>query len=139
MGISQLRIKEKDLLLTEMIRMRIFRTISIGLLLLLGSRCTYKLEGATAPKDLIPKDTFTMVLHDIMIVEAYYKMNNPEVRSFYKTLPPAMDSIFNKYNVDSLRYAESMDYYSSEQKELLEIYNSIQDSLILNTAKFEHN
>src|SRR5699024_10490328 len=99
--------------------------------------CTYKLESNIAPTDLIPKDSFTMILHDVMVVEAYYKMHNSDINSFYKTLPSAVDTIFNKYNIDSLRYTKSMDYYTSQQDELLDIYKSIQDSLILNTAKYE--
>ena len=122
-----------------MIRTKIFTAISIGFMVLLASRCTYKLDQNIRPDNLIPKDTFTMVLHDIMIVESYYRMQDPNVTSFYKTLPPAIDTIFKNYSIDSLRYTESMNYYSSEQDELLEIYKSIQDSLILNTAKFEHN
>lgn len=106
---------------------------------LLVTRCTYKLESSVAPNNLIPKDTFTMVLHDVMIVESYYKMKNPDINSFYKTLPTAIDTIFKKYNIDSLRYNNSMDYYTSRQDLLLEIYTNIQDSLTLNTARFEHN
>ncbi len=119
--------------------MKIFTGICVILILLIGSRCTYQLESNIVPDNLIPKDTFTMVLHDVMVVEAYYKMHNSDINSFYKALPSAIDTVFYKYNIDSLRYTQSMDYYTSQQDQLLEIYKSIQDSLILNTAKYEHN
>lgn len=137
MVISWLKKKGKDLLLTERIKMKVFTVIIVVLMALLASRCTYKLENDIAPKNLIPKDSFAMILQDVMVVESYYKMKNPDVRSFYKTLPSAIDTIFKKYTIDSLRYNESMNYYSMQQEELLEIYKTIQDSLILNTAKFE--
>lgn len=119
--------------------MKLFKGIVFTLIVLFFSSCNYKLEDNIAPQNLIPKDTFTYVLHDIMVVESFYKMHNPDVRSFYKILPSAIDTIFMKYSIDSSRYNVSMNYYSSQQEELLEIYKSIQDSLILNTAKFEHN
>lgn len=105
-------------------------------ILFLGA-CSYQLDKKGAPDDLIPQDTFTMVLHDVMIVESYYKHQQNNVSLYSEEFPDAIQPIFDKYNVDSARYSNSMDYYAAHQKKLIEIYSQIQDSLTLNTVEYE--
>lgn len=102
-----------------------------------GLSCSYELEKGEAPKDLIPQDTFTMVLQDVMILESYYKHQRHNVTAYAKELPKAIKPIFKKYNIDSTRYVQSMDYYAAHQEKLIEIYDQIQDSITLNTVEFE--
>ncbi len=91
-----------------------------------------QLEKVEAPDHLIPKDTFTLVLEEVMVIESYFKSQEANVNSFYKSLPAAMHPIFDKYNIDSVRFVASMNYYTTQQEELIKIYNEIQDSLTLN-------
>jgi|SRR5690554_1778218 len=129
---------EKGSLLIEEIKMKTSKVLFVGLFLLLQTNCSYKLENTEIPDNLIPKDTFTLVLYDVMIVESYYKSQLPNVNSFYKTLPPAIHPIFEKYNIDSLRYVASMNYYTTQQDVLVKIYNQIQDSLTLKAAELSN-
>jgi hypothetical protein len=110
------------------------KVLFLGLCLLLFDSCSYQLEKNEIPDNLIPKDTFTLVLHDVMIVESYYKSQQANVNSYYKTLPAAIHPIFKKYNVDSIRYVESMNYYTTQQDILVDMYNQIQDSITLKSA-----
>ena len=116
--------------------MKVAKCLFMGLFLLLHTNCSYELENVEAPDNLIPIDTFTLVLQDVMIVESYYKSQEANVNTFYETLPTAMHPIFEKYNIDSLRYVESMNYYTTQQEVLIKIYNEIQDSLTLNTPDY---
>src|SRR5690554_1175168 len=113
--------------------MKASKTIFLGLFVILHFSCSYQLKENEAPDDLIPKDTFTLVLQEVMIVESYFKSQEANVNSFYQTLPAAMHPIFEKYNIDSSRYVKSMNYYTTQQEFLIEIYNEIQDILTLNT------
>jgi len=100
--------------------------------------CSYQLEEKEAPKNLIPQDTFTMLLGEIMIVESYFKHQQNNVNAYADSLPKAMKPIFEKYKVDSARYLSSMDYYTSHQSKLIEIYSQIQDSLTIKSADYSN-
>ena len=96
--------------------------------------CSHELEQNVKPLDLIPKDSFTAVLKDMMILEAYVKTQKNNVHEFYKALPASADSVFESHNIDSARYISSMGYYSKEQEILLDIYTEIQDEIVLESA-----
>lgn len=101
---------------------------------MLNTKCSYQLESSAQPENLIPKDTFTMVLQEVMIVESYFKVQQTNPYDFHETLPKALQPIFNKYNIDSTRFTSSMNYYTNQQETLKEIYNTIQDNITLSTA-----
>src|SRR5690554_6968757 len=61
--------------------MKVAKCLFMGLFLLLHTNCSYELENVEAPDNLIPIDTFTLVLQDVMIVESYYKSQEANVRS----------------------------------------------------------
>jgi hypothetical protein len=96
--------------------------------------CSHELEQNVKPLDLIPKDSFTAVLKDMMILEAYVKTQKNNVHEFHKALPASADSVFESHNIDSARYISSMGYYSKEQEILLDIYTEIQDEIVLESA-----
>lgn len=105
--------------------------------LVIFSSCSYELEFVDAPDNLIPKDTFELVLEDMMLLEAYVKTQKSNVHEYYKSMPKSAELIFDKYNVDSSRYISSMNYYSQKQKTLLEMYNNIQDRVVIEAVEVE--
>ncbi|MGM0479680.1 MAG: DUF4296 domain-containing protein [Bacteroidota bacterium] len=109
--------------------------ILIGLSIGAFNSCNYELSNETPPQDLIPKDSFKMVLKDMMFAESAIKNEFNNVNIFYKRMPEIADSIFNKYAIDSNRYRRSMDYYTTDQDELIEMYESIQDEIVLESAE----
>lgn len=100
--------------------------------------CKYSLDDEKPPKDLIETEAFTKILHDIMVVEAYYKVKYSSDREYLEHLPAVIDSVFQKHGVDSLRFSNSMDYYANEQIELIHMYMKIQDDLMLNAVELEN-
>lgn len=116
--------------------MNISRIIFFLSILFFFSNCSYNLKEATAPADLIPQDTFTLMLKDMMVLESYYNSQDLDFITIQKSLDKAIDPLFDKYNLDSTRFANSMDYYGRKQDKLNEIYNTIQDSLTLESVKF---
>lgn len=110
-------------------------TILFSLLIL--TSCSYELEQVEKPINLIPKDSFTVILKDIMILESYVKTQEGQVHNFYKTMPRSADSIFKIHGIDSSRYISSFDYYSKKQDALIEVYKDIQDEIILESADLQ--
>lgn len=105
--------------------------------LVVFSNCSYDLEYVDAPKDLIPKDTFELVLEDMMLLEAHVKTQKSNVHEYYKSMPKSAALIFEKHDIDSTRYISSMDYYSHKQEILLEMYSNIQDRVVLEAVEVE--
>lgn len=101
------------------------------------SSCSYELEFVEEPDDLIPRDTFELVLEDMMLLESYVKTQKSNVHEYYKSMPKSAELIFDKYSIDSSRYINSMDYYSQKQEILLEMYTNIQDRVVIDAVEVE--
>lgn len=99
--------------------------------------CSYELEQVEQPKDLIPRDSFTVILKDMMVLEAYVKTQEGNVHNFYKSLPRSADSLFQVHGIDSSRYKSSFEYYSKKQEVLIDIYKDIQDDIVLESADLQ--
>lgn len=117
--------------------MKLFGYFIIVAILFASTNCSYKLDDSAPPSDLIPKDTFIMLMYDVMILESYYKVQEIPLEMYKEDLPEAMKTIFNKYELDSARFIRSVDFYSSKQGELYNIYNAIQDSLTIKTVPYQ--
>lgn len=117
--------------------MKILKGFLVFVLAISVSNCSYELDKTTVPTDLIPKDSFTTMLYDIMLLESYYKVNDLDFNSFQINVQKGIQPIFDKHQIDSTRFAVSMDYYSKKQELLMEIYNTIQDSLTLQAVPYE--
>ena len=105
----------------------------IGFVLLVSSfvSCSYELEEIEAPENLIPADTMELVLREMMFVEAIVKTKYGNVGQFHETMKKSGKHVLSAFNIDSLRFDQSMDYYVRQQEELLEIYEAIQDTINL--------
>lgn len=111
--------------------MRFRKVQFIVLFTLFCTSCTHELEIIEKPDRLIPADSMKMILNDLMIVESFVKVQHSNVHNFQRLMQDSGLEIFKKYNIDSTRFSESMEYYSKSQEELIEIYKSIQDSVSL--------
>ena len=100
--------------------------VQLFLLVVLLGKCNYELDSIHPPNNLIPQDTFTEVLKDVMLLESQVKAKNSNVHTFYKSMPSSVNVIFEKYELDSTRFNSSMRYYSSKQNLMSEIYTAIQ-------------
>lgn len=96
----------------------------IGIVLLITA--CYQYKKPEKPKNLISKDKMVRVLIDLKLITSANGLNkkimneqgvNNEVY------------IFNKYNIDSLQFALSNEYYAFNIKEYEEIYEKVKDSL----------
>lgn len=105
--------------------------VSIVSVWIIMGGCSYQLEEVDPPDDLIPRDSFQLVLLDMMLLEGHVKTKHSNVHDFHQIMLKSAMPIFDKYGVDSARYASSMDYYSHHQEVLKEMYQVVQDSITL--------
>ena len=91
--------------------------------------CTTKLQTVSEAKNVIPKDTFVMILKDLTVLESHIQLKYPTIQQSYQTVNKSSKLVFEKYNVDTARFNSSMTYYISNQKVMVEIQNQIIDSV----------
>lgn len=96
---------------------------------LLTFSCTTELQTVSEPKNIIPKDTFVMLLKDLTVLESHIQTKYPTIQQSYKTVNKSSKLIFDKYNIDTARFNSSMTYYVSKQKVMVEIQSQIIDSV----------
>lgn len=78
------------------------------------------------PENLIPKEKMILILNDLAIVNAA-KLTNPQILRNHDIDPTAY--IFEKYDIDSLKFVESDRYYASIPEEHEEIYVAVEAKL----------
>ncbi|MCL7762222.1 DUF4296 domain-containing protein [Polaribacter sp. Z014] len=78
------------------------------------------------PEDLIPRDTMTLLLGDMMIASSakYVKNINEQKKINY------MPFIYEKYKIDSLRFQKSNFYYISKIDLYEEIFTDVKKNLV---------
>jgi len=114
-----MRLKENALLL--IVNMK---NLSYLLLFIFFTSCTSN-TIFEKPKDLIPRDTMTLLLGDMMIASSakYVKNINQEKKVNY------MAFVYDKYKIDSLRFQNSNFYYTSKIDLYEEIVNDVKKNL----------
>ena len=85
------------------------------------------------PKNLIPKDTMTLLLTDLFIASSAYfsKNTHSEKKANYMPL------IYDKYKIDSLRFTKSNFYYMTKIDEYDELYKEVKINLTNLKNQFE--
>jgi hypothetical protein len=80
------------------------------------------------PKGIIDKDKMTGILVDIHISDSYLNQTS-NADTMLMQAKTRYNYIFKKYNIDSLKFSKSLNYYSLKANELDEIYKNVIDSL----------
>lgn len=80
------------------------------------------------PKGIIDKDKMTGILVDMHISDSYLnQISNADTMQMQAK--SRYNYIFKKYNIDSLKFSKSLNYYSLKANELDGIYKNVIDSL----------
>ena len=106
--------------------MRYFLCLHI---VLLFSSCQTDYYGNKRPSDLIPRDTFVLILEELSLVESHVQDTYTHVGVYKDLMKKSGESILDKYHVDPNRFERTMDYYGTRQEELQSIYSQVLDSL----------
>lgn len=105
------------------------RIITVFLLIGFLASCKTEIKEFPVPKDLIPKDSMTLILQDMMVLENYIANLHPEINTNPELMNKSGDSLLSSYGVTAKRFESSFQYYGTQQEEMIEIYTEIQDSL----------
>lgn len=101
------------------------RLIAYFVLVLLATAC-YKYDKPKKPKDLIPKDKMVNIIMDIRLLSS---ANGKNKTTLEKNNLQSESYIYKKYNIDSLQFALSNNYYAYYVDDYMEIYDKVKDSL----------
>ena len=91
--------------------------------------CKAEIKEFPVPKDLIPKDSMTLIMKDFMVLESYIANTHPEISVSPELMENSVDSLFTSYGISPQRFETSFQYYGTQQEEMMKIYTEIQDSL----------
>lgn len=97
------------------------------LFLLIG--CSSSQDGVKEASNLIPKDTMVLILRDLTKLESHIRIKYPQIQLSYKTVQNSSMVIFKKYEIDTMRFNQSLEYYGADQKEMQGIFSQVLDSI----------
>lgn len=108
--------------------------------ILLIVSCSTELNRLPIPENVIPEDTMVLILKDLNLIEAHIKRKQPIIYYNAESFKKSDSVILQKYNLDTLRFGESFNYYASHQKKIEKIYSNVIDLvnkeiIILKTKK----
>ena len=87
----------------------------------------YGYDAPKKPENLIPKSIMVNMLLDLNIISAF--PNNEDKKKLVENNVLAAQYVYKKYNIDSLQFALSNNYYAFYVEEYEDIYIKIKDSL----------
>lgn len=99
---------------------------TIYLFLLIGFFACQDVDKAEKPENLIPENKMVNVLVDLLKLDGAESMSSIE---FEKRDVKTKELIFKKYQVDSLQFVKSTEYYAENFKVNQRIYDSVQARL----------
>lgn len=96
-------------------------------LFLLG--CKSQLSLPEPPADVLSTEEMIVITKELMLVEAAIEQRYGQITKFHKISTQSGKDILKKHNCSQERYFSSLEYYSTNQEEIDQIYASILDSL----------
>jgi hypothetical protein len=107
----------------------------IVLILLVFVGCN-EIQRPKKPDNFIKEDLMVDVLYDISLMRTLRTYNMNEMRSL-GIVPDSL--IYKKYNIDSLQFAESINYYSVNFNDYAALWEEVNKRLIAQRDKLQFN
>lgn len=86
----------------------------------------YDLKGPKKPDDLLSKSEMTNIIFDLKVLAS---INGENAKVLDSNNINVNTYVFMKYNIDSVRFAKSNNYYAYNIEDYEEIYQNVNDSL----------
>ena len=77
---------------------------------------------------LIPKDDFTKIHGEVLVVESYYQLKYRSVGIYKDSLKSSIDKLLKKFGYTFEQYERTYDYYAIHQKEFQQINSALIES-----------
>lgn len=107
--------------------------VTYSVILLLATAC-YKYDKPKKPKNLIPKEKMVNIIMDVRLLSS---ANGKNKTTLEKNNLQAETYIYKKYNIDSLQFTLSNNYYAYYVDDYKAIYDKVKDSLEVLKNKFD--
>ena len=91
--------------------------------------CSDPNNKETIPKNLISEEKMVEVIYEMTLISVSKGVNR-QILEKNGVIPEQY--IFNKYNIDSLQFAVTNEFYSNDLDTYLEIYEKVKEKLQLN-------
>jgi hypothetical protein len=111
------------------------RTLAILTFVFVLHSCSSKIGLPDPPDDLIDPDTMTMLIHDMVILEAGIRTRYQNVNRYYKTMERSGNAYLKSKHISPERYESSYDYYVTRPEQFQEIYTKAMDSITVEVNK----
>ncbi len=105
--------------------MMLKRLLAYFVIVLMATAC-YKYDKPKKPENLIPKDKMIDIIMDVRLLSS---ANGQNKTTLDKNNLQAETYIYKKYNIDSLQFALSNNYYAYYVDDYEAIYQKVRDSL----------
>ncbi|MCL6293846.1 DUF4296 domain-containing protein [Jejuia spongiicola] len=105
--------------------MMLKRLLAYFVIVLMATAC-YKYDKPKKPENLIPKDKMIDIIMDVRLLSS---ANGQNKTTLDKNNLQAEAYIYKKYNIDSLQFALSNNYYAYYVDDYEAIYQKVRDSL----------
>lgn len=96
--------------------------------------CNNVIEKPKKPDNLIPEDKMVEIMYDVFLLNSAKGVNKIKLEE-NGVLPEKY--IFEKYQIDSLQFANSNNYYAYETKTYESILNRIKDKIEIYRKEYE--
>lgn len=99
------------------------------IIILVGILLIYSCGNKNETNGILPKQKFTSLLIQMHLIEADISFNQHLDQKSIEKNYEKYKHLFKKFSTDSATVSNTFDYYTDKQKELLEIYQGVLDSL----------
>ena len=104
------------------------------IIIILFFGCNNVIEKPKRPDNLIPEDKMVEIMYDVFLLNSAKGINKIKLEE-NGVLPEKY--IFEKYQIDSLQFANSNNYYAYDTKTYESILNRIKDKIEVNKKEYE--
>src|SRR5210317_2241798 len=104
------------------------------IIIMLFFGCNNVIEKPKKPDNLIPEDKMVEIMYDVFLLNSAKGVNKIKLEE-NGVLPE--NYIFEKYQIDSLQFANSNNYYAYETKTYESILNRIKDKIEIYRKEYE--
>jgi hypothetical protein len=105
------------------------RAFAIVISALVLHSCSSEIKMPDAPNDLIGADSMSMLIHDMVILEAGIRTRYQNVNRYYKTMERSGNAFLKSKHISPARYERSYDYYVTRPEEFQAIFTKAMDSI----------
>jgi hypothetical protein len=115
------------------------RILIAFIVFLFASSCKSNNEFSSnnVPNDLLNEDEFTVILSDVILLEATANHQSPNLLHTQKVMKVSNSEILKKHHVSNKQFEEAFIYYAGDKEKMNEIYSNILEEYNIQLSKIK--